>query len=115
MAGRILSRSEDTVQSDLRQMVSQWLEDSTQRVEVLTNIEHSLLEQVAVELQSDNAILTKAQAHYIKHRIDNLILKDMERVVKANPDSIDYTMELDCMSLYADIFSMFLRPGTYKL
>lgn len=112
MAGTLFSRSADTVTSDLKEMVNNWIRLSDDRVELIPSEEYNLLVEVSIELQGENPMLTREQAILVSSKLSEMALNDMRKTI-SRPNTVLH--DVDCMSLYADIYCMYLRPGTYSI
>lgn len=111
------TRSEDTVREDFKDMVNNWIEYANTYRGDVDNNDFELLNSMAIKLQS-HEFLTKPEAMLAKKRITELAINDMEDVMRRHKSEhlyVDVLLEVDCMSLYADITEMFLRPGTYRV
>lgn len=117
MTGRIPNRSEDTVRSDFKDYVNQWITAGTEDHTLYTGEEMYLFQSMAIKLQEVNVMLTKAEAKLAKRLLEAMAIRDMQVALykHENLKSPSVLSEVDCMSLYVDIFYMYLRPGTYSV
>lgn len=118
MTGVVVSRSVDTVREDFRHYVNTWIGNGNQDHTLFTSEETALLNSMAIKLQEPDKMLTKEEAKLAKDKLEEYIISDMESTIRRHERPflhVDIMSALDEMTIYADIYYVYLRPGSYSL
>jgi hypothetical protein len=106
MAGIITKRSEEEVKD--------WLVDRIDKYQIDTEDSELVykLEEIKDSVKYFDNMLTKAQATLL----DKLVQEDATEVLgRGNDGYMTAIQYIDELSIYTDVWQMYLRPGTYSV
>lgn len=105
MAGFITKRSEEDVRDWLVDRIDKYQLDSEDRVHILK------LQHISDDIKND-IMLTKAQVAML----DQLVQEDATEVLgRGNDGYMTAIQYIDELSIYNDVWQMYIRPGTYSV